>query len=72
MPKLPVFSGPELVKLALERGFVIERQKGSHVILSKGAKLTTIPVHGQRPVKTGLVLRILKDLEVTREELFKQ
>ncbi len=68
MPKLPVLSGPEMVKLALERGFVIERQKGSHVILSKGGKFTVIPVHGQAPLKKGLTLQILKDLGIARDE----
>ncbi len=71
MPKLPVFSGLELLKLALKKGFVVERQRGSHVILSKNGKLTVIPVHGQRPIKKGLTLQILKDLEITREELEK-
>lgn len=72
MPKLPVFSGPELIKLALERGFVVERQKGSHVVLSKGSLLTVIPVHGQKALKKGLTLRILKDLGISREDLFKR
>ena len=48
MPKLPVFSGPELIKLALELGWSMERQKGSHVILRKGSSLTVVPVHGQQ------------------------
>ena len=72
MPKLPVLSGPEMIKLALERGFVIERQKGSHVILSKGDKMTVIPVHGQKPIKKGLTLQILKDLGIERDELFRR
>ncbi len=56
MPKLPVLSGPELVKLALERGWAFARQKGSHAVLCKGQKLTVIPLHGQRPLKKGLTL----------------
>jgi len=68
MPKLPVFSGPELIKLALELGWSMERQKGSHVILRKGSNLTVIPVHGQQSLKKGLTLRILKDLGVERKD----
>ena len=71
MPRLPVLSGPEMVKLALERGFIIERQKGSHVILSKDGKYTVIPIHGQRPLKKGLTLQILKDLGIGRSEFSK-
>jgi len=72
MPKLPLLSGPELIKLALERGFLMERQRGSHVILSKEGRFTVIPVHGQKPLKTGLTLQILKDLGISRKELFKK
>ncbi|MFH1200349.1 MAG: type II toxin-antitoxin system HicA family toxin [Candidatus Micrarchaeota archaeon] len=71
MPKLPVLSGPQLVKLALDRGWFFVRQKGSHAILSNGEKLTVIPLHGQRPLKKGLTLRILKDLGIQRDELNK-
>jgi len=42
------------------------------VILSRGDKITVIPVHGQKPLKKGLTLQILKDLGMTREELFKR
>ncbi|MBI5036767.1 type II toxin-antitoxin system HicA family toxin [Candidatus Micrarchaeota archaeon] len=69
MTKLPVLSGPEPIRLALKRGFIIERQKGSHVILSKCDTLVVIPVHGQKPLKKGLTLKILKSIGVSREEI---
>lgn len=68
MPKLPALSGPQLVKLALKQGFVIERQKGSRPILSKENRLTVIPIHGAKPLKKGLILQILKDLGIGRED----
>lgn len=69
---MPVFSGPELIKLALERGWTLERQKGSHVILSKESKRIVIPVHGSRPLKKGLTASVLKELGIERQELFKR
>jgi len=36
MPKLPVLSGEELLKLLIKAGFRRVRQKGSHVSLQKG------------------------------------
>ncbi len=48
-----MLSGPEMIKLALERGFVIERQKGSHIILSKDGKFTVIPVHAAAALESG-------------------
>lgn len=50
----------------------MERQRGSHVILSKEGRFTVIPVHGQKSLKTGLTLQILKDLGISREELLKK
>jgi len=31
MPKLPILSGKQLLKLLRKNGFVVVRQKGSHV-----------------------------------------
>jgi len=50
----------------MRQGFAIERQKGSHVVLTKGDKNTVIPVHGQKPLKKGLTLQILKDIGIDR------
>ena len=49
MPKLPVLSGVELIKLLSKAGFSVEGQKGSHVKLKKrlGARVvvTIVPLH---------------------------
>ncbi|MBS0423107.1 MAG: type II toxin-antitoxin system HicA family toxin [Proteobacteria bacterium] len=43
MPKLPVVSGMEAIR-ALERlGFTVVRQRGSHIILRKGAVGCVVP-----------------------------
>lgn len=63
-----MLSGRELIRLAQDRGFVVLRQKGSHVILMKGSQITVIPLHGNKPLKKGLVLQILKDLGISRDE----
>ncbi len=36
MPKLPVLSGGGLIAILKDLGFVVVRQKGSHVSLQKG------------------------------------
>ena len=71
MSKLPRASGREMLKVALKCGFVVKRQKGSHVILAKDNKLLVIPVHGNKPLKTGTLLQIIKVLGISREELSK-
>lgn len=35
MPKLPVLSGRELVKILKKAGFKEKRQKGSHIFMEK-------------------------------------
>lgn len=66
MPKLPVLSGAEVVK-ALERmGFEQVRQRGSHVVLRKGASGTVVPLH--REVKVGTLNGILRQAQVSADE----
>lgn len=57
MPK----SGKEILKLYFEKGWVVLRQKGSHVIVGKGNKRETIPMH--RGLKKGLEHYLLKRLD---------
>jgi predicted RNA binding protein YcfA (HicA-like mRNA interferase family) len=42
MPKLRVLSGQEVCKIMFQHGFVEVRRKGSHIIMQKKEKLTTI------------------------------
>lgn len=66
MPKLPVVSGAEVVR-ALERlGFAVTRQRGSHLVLRRGAAGCVVPNH--RELKTGTLAGILKQAGVSVEE----
>jgi predicted RNA binding protein YcfA (HicA-like mRNA interferase family) len=71
MPKLPVLSGKQLLKLLQKNGFSVVRQKGSHVFVeNKDGELTTvIPLHGNEDLGKGLLKAILNDLELPVEEL---
>ncbi|MCX8086588.1 MAG: type II toxin-antitoxin system HicA family toxin [Rhodocyclaceae bacterium] len=66
MPKLPVVSGAEVVR-ALERlGFVIARQRGSHIVMRRGSCGCVVPNH--REVKTGTLAGLLKQAGVSADE----
>ncbi len=73
MPKLPVLSGTELIKLLTKAGFAVESQKGSHVKIKKRLLdrviVTIVPLH--RALDVGTLLNIIKQAELNREELFK-
>lgn len=66
MPSLPRASGAEAIR-ALERlGFVVARQRGSHVVMRRGSVGCVVPNH--RELKTGTLAGILKQAGVTAEE----
>jgi len=67
MPKLPVLSGEELIKLLIKAGFRRVRQKGSHVSLQKGEFKTVVPLHDE--LARGTLLGILKQCGLSREDL---
>lgn len=66
MPKLPVVSGAEVVR-ALERlGFVVARQRGSHIVMRRGSMGCGVPNH--RELKVGTLAGLLKQAGVSPEE----
>jgi predicted RNA binding protein YcfA (HicA-like mRNA interferase family) len=70
MTGLPAVTGRELIA-ALERaGFRLVRVKGSHHFLRHAnGRATVVPVHAGEDIGPGLLSRILRDCELTRESL---
>ena len=66
MPKLPRISGPEIVKALQQLGFEIARQRGSHIIMRRGASGCVVPNH--REVKVGTLAGVLRQAGVSPEE----
>lgn len=70
MARLPVVSGRQLVR-ALERtGYVVDRQKGSHIILRQTQppfRRLTVPDH--RELAKGTLRAILREVGLTSDEL---
>jgi predicted RNA binding protein YcfA (HicA-like mRNA interferase family) len=54
-------TGHELAKVLLDRGWVLDRIKGSHHIYVKdGQRSIPVPIKGNRDLPKGLVQAILK------------
>ncbi len=72
MPKLSPINATQLIKILSKQGFVKIRQSGSHVRLehSDGRK-TSIPVHSGENVRIGLLRKILRDVNISRDEFKK-
>ena len=73
MPKLPLLSAKEVIKILQKMGFQKIRQEGSHVFLQHpDGRTTVIPNHPGEDVDRGLLNKILKkDLGIEREEFMK-
>jgi len=73
MSKLPIMSGMEIVKRLEKIGFVVIRQKGSHVFLrhKKDNRTTIVPVHKGKDIDRSLLRKILNDLELSYEDFIK-
>ena len=69
-PTLRQVSGKELIAALKKIGFEVVRSKGSHHRLKHlDGRVTTVPLHGNEPIGKGLLLKILNDCEVTKDEL---
>lgn len=69
MPKLPVISGIKLVKFLSKRGYELDHQTGSHMILRqkiKPFKRITVPNH--KEIAKGTLRAILKQSGISRDE----
>ncbi len=70
--KLPLIPGNKMIKLLSAKGFEIVRRRSSHVQMKdfKG-RLVTVPIHGTKPVSIGILLKLLRDAEISREEFIE-
>ena len=66
MPKLPRISGGERVAVLQRLGFVQVRQRGSHVLMRRGAKGCPVPLH--RELKVGTLAGILRQAGIDADE----
>lgn len=70
MTRLPRLKGRELIKALEKAGFLTERTRGSHVFLKHNdGRATTVPVHSGETIGPGLLRSILRDVEISADEL---
>lgn len=68
-PSLPRLSGAEVVRALEKLGFAVARQKGSHVVVRRGAAGCVVPLH--RELKLGTLSGVLKQAGVTAGEFMQ-
>ncbi len=69
MPRLPVVSGADTVRALQRLGFIVARQRGSHMVMRKGSQGCVILNH--RELKTGTLAGLLKQGGISVEEFIE-
>jgi predicted RNA binding protein YcfA (HicA-like mRNA interferase family) len=68
----PALTGKRLIKALKKIGFDVVRSKGSHHFLQHSdGRCTVVPVHPGETIGRGLLAQILRDCEITSEDLKK-
>lgn len=72
MSTLPGLTGHRLIKALKKIGFEVVRSKGSHNFLQHSdGRCSVIPVHTGEIIGRGLLSQIMRDCEITSEDLKK-
>lgn len=69
MTRIRKMTGRELISILSKIGFDVIRTKGSHHFLHHSdGRSTVVPVHRGETIGAGIMSKILRDIEITREE----
>jgi predicted RNA binding protein YcfA (HicA-like mRNA interferase family) len=65
-------SGRDFARIVERRGWTLLRISGSHHIYGKSGSVVrlSIPIHGNKPLKTGLLRHLAKLAEISDDDLF--
>ena len=64
-------SGKELARIVERNGWLLMRVNGSHHIYGRSDRVVrlSIPIHANRPLKTGLLRHLLQQAGLTVDDL---
>ena len=69
MSDFPSLTGSQVVSALAKAGFAVIRVKGSHHVLRhQDGRQTIVPVHRGEAIGRGLMAKILRDAELTRQQ----
>ena len=71
MPELPVISGRE-ARRALERaGWEFQRQKGSHMVLTRVGSVVSLSIPDHRELATGTLRKLIRHSGLSVEQFLE-
>ncbi len=72
MTKLPIINFKKLDFILKNLGFIVVRQKGSHVFYKHlDGRNATVPNHSNRDLARPLIREILREIDISVEEFVK-
>jgi len=73
MSSFPSINARQFIKVLHKLGFHEDRQKGSHLIFlnPQTNQIVTVPIHKGRDLGKAIVLGILKDIKINKNEFLK-
>ena len=68
MARLPRVSGREALSVFEQVGFVVRRQRGSHIVMTKPGHPETLSVPDHRELQTGTLRALIRKAGLTVEQ----
>lgn len=68
MSKLPIVSGAQCIKALENIGFIVTRQRGSHIILVREEPKTTVTVPNHDELDRGTLRAIIRQVDLTVDD----
>lgn len=67
--RLPALTATQMLAILRRHGFEPIRQSGSHVIMQRAERRTTVPMHKGRDLAKGTLRQIMRDTNLTVDDL---
>jgi predicted RNA binding protein YcfA (HicA-like mRNA interferase family) len=69
MSGLPMLTARAVIRALEKAGFQVQRQTGSHARLKHtDGRVVTVPIHAGQDIGRGLLRKMLRDADLSREE----
>jgi predicted RNA binding protein YcfA (HicA-like mRNA interferase family) len=72
MSNFPSVTAKEFIKVIVDLGFYLDRQKGSHAIYKDNqGKRVVVPIHAGKDLKPGTLMGMIQDIGIDKETFFE-
>ena len=68
MPALPTLSGKEVVQIFKSFGWIVSRQKASHIVMTKEGEIATLSVPNHKEIAKGTLRSLIRSAGLTVDE----